>query len=157
MEKYIENWRNYTKIIEYWTGLRYYKSAHIPCWRATLINRTFIAINSTPVENLQNITPAITATRTTTAESINFTFLPVERIDNFLDNNIPMIHFDQLNVMVYKHQATIINTTPWMDPYTPPPVDGAMVFAVMDRGGMKSNLTQDYLQKQDRWIDWLSF
>ena len=65
-----------------------------------------------------------------------------------------MIHFDQLNVMAYQHNAAINDTAPWMDSHNPPPVDDAMVFAAMDRGHIKPNLTCAYLKKQGDWMDW---
>ena len=102
----------------------------IPCWRSQLHNSIIIAIDGTPVDVLSNITSIIATATTDKQTSITFALVPQEYINTRPDNNVPQIHFDQMNIMAYQHNAAIHDTKSWHDPHNLPPVNNNLIFAV---------------------------
>eukprot|EP00555_Chaetoceros_dichaeta_P004056 CAMPEP_0198252752 /NCGR_PEP_ID=MMETSP1447-20131203/3232_1 /TAXON_ID=420782 /ORGANISM="Chaetoceros dichaeta, Strain CCMP1751" /LENGTH=139 /DNA_ID=CAMNT_0043938127 /DNA_START=168 /DNA_END=584 /DNA_ORIENTATION=- len=72
-------------------------------WRSTLRESTMIAVNDIHIDTLDEITSAIAAARLRRDDSVSFTLATPEQVTIRPNNNIPQIHFDQLNVMSHQH------------------------------------------------------
>ena len=79
---------------------------------------------------------------------------PMEKLSASPGQNVPFLHFDQLNIMSWQHHATRNYSAPLDNPHNPPPTMEPMVLSAMACGHIQPHLTRSYLQQQHDWDNW---
>mmetsp|Transcript_21547 Transcript_21547/g.25679 ORF Transcript_21547/g.25679 Transcript_21547/m.25679 type:complete len:144 (+) Transcript_21547:643-1074(+) len=87
-------------------------AGRIPRWRSTIRDSTVITVNDISSSSIDNVLSSIAAARLRNDESVSFTLVTPERVNIHPGTNVPQIHFDQLNVMAFQHNAARNDTTP---------------------------------------------
>ena len=86
-------------------------AVRIPRWRSTLRDALLIALGGIPVEHIKDVHNTVSSGIKSTSKTLEFTFVPTEHVNIRPDDNVPQIHFDQMNVMAHQHQAARNDTS----------------------------------------------
>ena len=93
---------------------------NIPCWKSQLKFAILLQVDSKEVSNVEEISLIIEQARKNKRKDIIFKFALHEKTSTELSATAEQLTLDQFATMAYQHNATINNSSPWMDQHNAP-------------------------------------
>ena len=123
-------------------------ATRISRWKSTLQNSIINAINGVPVHTLTDLQRQIELVK---EKEIRVNISPALNIGQHPQDNVPILHFDQLLAVSHQHNAAINDTAPLSDPLESPFATEDDIIYALNAKKLNSRLSQKFLQRQSDW------